>query len=69
VDGNEHFPSWHFDAVLRFTARTSGRGSPFHSFNRLRDIAISGTSVAMIERHYGHLRSEVAASALAKLAL
>jgi hypothetical protein len=31
VDGNEHFPSWHFDAVLRFTAGTSGRGSPFHS--------------------------------------
>jgi integrase len=30
---------------------------------------ISGTSVAMIERHYGHLRSEVAASALARLAL
>ena len=30
---------------------------------------ISGTSVAMIERHYGHLRGEVAASALARLAL
>ncbi|UXC37098.1 tyrosine-type recombinase/integrase [Cupriavidus gilardii] len=30
---------------------------------------ISGTSVAMIERHYGALRSDVAASALAKLAL
>ncbi len=30
---------------------------------------ISGTNVAMIERHYGHLRSEVAATALAKLAL
>lgn len=30
---------------------------------------ISGTSVAMIERHYGHLRGDVAASALAKLAL
>ena len=39
VDGNEHFPSWHFDAVLRFTARTSGRGSPFHSLGR----AIHGT--------------------------
>ena len=30
---------------------------------------ISGTSVAMIEKHYGHLRSDVAAVALAKLAL
>lgn len=30
---------------------------------------ISGTSVAMIERHYGHLRSDVAAGALARLAL
>ena len=30
---------------------------------------ISGTSVAMIERHYGHLRSDHAAAALAGLAL
>jgi integrase len=30
---------------------------------------ISGTSVAMIERHYGHLRADHAAAALAKLAL
>lgn len=30
---------------------------------------ISGTSVVMIERHYGHLRSEVAVTALARLAL
>lgn len=30
---------------------------------------ISGTSVAMIERHYGHLRSSVAAAALERLAL
>ena len=30
---------------------------------------ISGTSVAMIERHYGHLRAEHAAAGLAKLAL
>lgn len=30
---------------------------------------ISGTSVAMIERHYGQLRGNVAAAALAKLAL
>lgn len=30
---------------------------------------LSGTSVAMIERHYGHLRSDAAAAALATLAL
>lgn len=30
---------------------------------------ISGTSVAMIEKHYGHLRTDGAADALAKLAL
>jgi len=30
---------------------------------------IFGTSVVMIERHYGHLRGEVAATALARLAL
>jgi integrase len=30
---------------------------------------ISGTSVAMIEKHYGHLRSEVATEALARLVL
>jgi hypothetical protein len=40
VDGNEHFPSWHFDAVLRFNARTSGRGSPFHSLGRMRMLNI-----------------------------
>ena len=30
---------------------------------------LSGTSVAMIERHYGHLRADHAAAALATLAL
>jgi hypothetical protein len=30
---------------------------------------VSGTSVAMIERHYGHLRGEIAAAALARLAI
>jgi integrase len=30
---------------------------------------LSGTSIAMIERHYGHLRAEQAAAALATLAL
>ena len=30
---------------------------------------LSGTSVAMIERHYGHLRADYAAAALARLTL
>jgi site-specific recombinase XerD len=30
---------------------------------------LSGTSVAMIERHYGHLRADHAAAALARLTL
>jgi site-specific recombinase XerD len=30
---------------------------------------LSGTSIAMIEKHYGHLRAEQAAAALATLAL
>ena len=34
-----------------------------------RSGQISGTSVVMIERHYGHLRSDVASGALARLAL
>jgi site-specific recombinase XerD len=34
----------------------------------LRTVAqISGTSVVMIERHYRHLRGEIAATALARL--
>jgi site-specific recombinase XerD len=32
-------------------------------------LDLSGTSVVMIERHYCHLRSEVAVTALARLAL
>ena len=35
----------------------------------LTTALISGTSVAMIERHYGHLRQELASSALSKLNL
>ena len=30
---------------------------------------VAGTSIAMIDRHYGHLRQEHARDALAKLAL
>jgi hypothetical protein len=37
---------------------------------RLLTVAqVSGTSAVMIECHYGHFRSEVAATALAHLAL
>lgn len=37
--------------------------------NLLTVAQLSGTSVAMIERHYGHLRADHAAAALANLAL
>jgi len=30
---------------------------------------VSGTSIAMIERHYGHLRADHAAAALATLTI
>jgi integrase len=53
-----------------YTLRHSVISDLVHDGLDLLTVAqISGTSVAMIERHYGHLRSEVAASALAKLAL
>ena len=38
-------------------------------FDLLTVAQLRGTSVAMIEKHYGHLRSEVAVKALARLAL
>ena len=37
--------------------------------DRLTLALLSGTSVATIERHYGHLRADQAAAALATLAL
>ncbi len=37
--------------------------------NLLTVAQISGTSVAMIEKHYGHLRNDIVTDALAKLAL
>lgn len=53
-----------------YTLRHSVISDLVHDGLDLLTVAqISGTSVVMIERHYGHLRSEVAASALAKLAL
>lgn len=53
-----------------YTLRHSVISDLVHDGLDLLTVAqISGTSVAMIERHYGHLRSDVAASALARLIL
>jgi site-specific recombinase XerD len=53
-----------------YTMRHSVISDLVHDGLDLLTVAqISGTSVAMIERHYGHLRGDVAAVALAKLAL
>lgn len=58
------------DGTTAYTLRHSVISDLVHDGLDLLTVAqISGTSVAMIERHYGHLRNEVAASALAKLAL
>ena len=53
-----------------YTLRHSVVSDLVHDGLDLLTVAqISGTSVAMIERHYGHLRSDVAAGALARLVL
>ncbi|MDE2398043.1 MAG: tyrosine-type recombinase/integrase [Burkholderiales bacterium] len=53
-----------------YTLRHSTISDLVHDGLDLISVAqISGTSVRMIEKHYGHLRSDVAADALAKLAL
>ena len=53
-----------------YTLRHSVISDLVHEGLDLLTVAqISGTSVVMIERHYGHLRSEVAATALARLAI
>jgi integrase len=53
-----------------YTLRHSVISDLVHDGLDLLTVAqISCTSVAMIERHYGHLRSDVAAGALARLAL
>jgi integrase len=58
------------DETTAYTLRHSVISDLVHDGLDLLTVAqISGTSVAMIERHYGHLRSEIAAAALAKLAL
>lgn len=58
------------DGTTAYTLRHSVISDLVHDGLDLLTVAqISGTSVAMIERHYGHLRSDVAADALARLAL
>lgn len=58
------------DAATTYTLRHSVISDLVHGGLDLLTVAqLSGTSVAMIERTYGHLRGEVAASALASLAL
>jgi site-specific recombinase XerD len=53
-----------------YTLRHSVISDLVHGGLDLLTVAqLSGTSVAMIEKHYGHLRSNVAANALANLAL
>jgi integrase len=57
-------------ATTAYTLRHSVISDLVHDGLDLLTVAqISGTSVAMIERHYGHLRSDVAAGALARLVL
>lgn len=58
------------EGATAYTLRHSTISDLVHGGLDLLTVAqISGTSVAMIERHYGHLRGDVAASALAGLAL
>jgi len=53
-----------------YTLRHSVISDLVHDGLDLLTVAqISGTSVRMIEQHYGHLRGDIAADALAKLAL
>jgi site-specific recombinase XerD len=58
------------DETTAYTLRHSVISDLVHDGLDLLTVAqISGTSVAMIERHYGDLRGEIAATALARLAI
>ncbi|MDE2465076.1 MAG: tyrosine-type recombinase/integrase [Alphaproteobacteria bacterium] len=58
------------DAVTAYTLRHSTiTDLVTHGLDLLTVAQVSGTSVAMIEKHYGHLRQEHAATALATLNL
>lgn len=57
-------------SATAYTLRHSVISDLVHGGLDLLTVAqISGTSVAMIEKHYGHLRADIAESALASLAL
>ncbi len=57
-------------STIAYALRHSAISDLVHGGLDLLTVAqISGTSVAMIERHYGHLRGEIAAVALSKLVL
>lgn len=58
------------EGATAYTLRHSVISDLVHGGLDLLTVAqISGTSVRMIEKHYGHLRGDIAADALAKLAL
>lgn len=58
------------DGVVAYTLRHSTITDLVHARLDLLTVAqVSGTSVAMIEKHYGHLQRDKAAAALAGLAL
>lgn len=58
------------EGTTAYTLRHSTISDLVHNgLDLLTAAQISGTSVAMIERHYGHLRGDVAAAALARLEL
>lgn len=58
------------EGTTAYTLRHSVISDLVHDGLDLLTVAqISGTSVRMIEQHYGHLRGDIAADALAKLAL
>ena len=64
--GNANLPL----STTAYTLRHSVITDLVHDGLDLLTVAqLSGTSVAIIEKHYGHLRSEVAIEALARLAL
>jgi integrase len=57
-------------SATAYTLRHSVISDLVHGGLDLLTVAqISGTSVAMIEKHYGHLRGDIAASALSRLVL
>jgi len=57
-------------STVAYALRHSAISDLVHGGLDLLTVAqISGTSVAMIERHYGHLRSDIAAAALSRLVL